>query len=518
MPAMRLLAALLAASLCLAADPPPAWVGDAGRQAAFPSDQWLVGWAEEAVADGRDRARCLEIVTAGSQSELARSIRVRVEASTESSTAEITGASGARFSQSFADRSRLSSDITLTDRTFETWFDEGRQRAYAVCAVKRAQFAAGVRAKAEAALTELAGAADTAQAAEAEHPAEAQAGWARVMTGMRDAGDDLGLARTIAPDAGDAALAARLAALHDRAAQAATRLAGRAVASAEDLAFVLAAQLGRAGNGKPLVLVPAFTVRDSRLSSQFGRYIAQELAARLPATAGWRVSKASAAGPTRDAAIAAGAEAVVLGATWDRPEGVRCVVAVHRLADGTMLAAAEATLPKAGVAATGLATAPQNAAQALADQQVFRQDEVTDGQMRLDVWTSKGDDAPVFLKGDAVRIFARVDRPSHLRIIYHMADGRRALLVDDLYIDEAKVNQVYQLPDEFTVDAPFGAETLQANASTVAFPRLATRLEDGYPILTEDLVTANAKTRGLRKSEGPVRMAESRVVVTTVER
>ncbi|HAT10757.1 MAG TPA: hypothetical protein DCS97_09235, partial [Planctomycetes bacterium] len=171
------------------------------------------------------------------------------------------------------------------------------------------------------------------------------------------------------------------------------------------------------------------------------------------------------------------------------------------------------------VEATGLATAPQNAAAALADQQQFRTEEVIGGGMKLEVWTSKGDDAPVFVKGEQVLIFARTDRPSYLRIIYHLADGRRALLCDNLFIDESKVNQVYQLPDEFVVDAPFGAETLQASAATKPFPKLPTRMEDGYPILQDGLAIANAKTRGLKKAEPTeVRQAEARVVVTTVER
>jgi hypothetical protein len=93
------------------------------------------------------------------------------------------------------------------------------------------------------------------------------------------------------------------------------------------------------------------------------------------------------------------------------------------------------------------------------------------------------------------------------------------MLVDDLYIDEAKANQVYELPDEFVVSAPFGAETIQANVSTAAFPKLAVREEDGYPILAEELAAANIKTRGLKKKQDvEVRQAEARVVVTTIER
>jgi hypothetical protein len=515
------IAVLCLLALLLCAEDRPAWLGDAGRAATYPDTVWLSATAEERTTTERDRAKCLEIVATGAQNELARSVRVRVEAVTESKSVEITGASGSRFDSTFSDQSVTITGVWLDLRKLETWFDEESGTAHAVCAVERSVLAASLRARAEAALGELNASADEAQAHEtAGRSNEAAIAWVRILAAARGVGDDLILARGVSPIDADTALATRLAEVHARAATAQARLAGRAIASAEDLAWVLAQQLARgAGETKPVVMVPAFTVRDSRLSSQFGRFAAQLLGNQLAKAGGWKVMRASAAGPARDAVAASGAEMVILGATWDGPEGVRVVVAAHSLEDGRMLAAAEATLPKAGIEATGLATAPQNAAAALADQQAFRRDEVIGGGMRLEVWTSKGDDAPVFTKGERVQIFARVDRPSHLRIVYHLADGRRALLVDNLYIDESKVNQVYQLPDEFEVDAPFGAETLQASAATRPFPKLGTRMEDGYPILLDGLDVANAKTRGLKKVDNSeLRQAESRVVITTVER
>ncbi len=506
--------------LALAAAERPAWIGESGRAATFPEPRWLSATAEERVSAERDKAKCLEIVGTSAQNELARSIRVRVEAVTESKTVEITGATGSRFDASFSDQSTTIVGVWLDLRKLETWFDEEAGVAYAVCAVERSVLADALRARAEAALSELAASSDEAQAHEAAgRPNEAAPAWSRVLAAARGVGDDLILAGGLAPGPNEAPLAIRLTGVHTRAAAAQARLSGRAIATVDDLAWVLASQLARgAGEAKPVVMVPSFTVRDSRLSSQFGRYAAQLLGNQLVKAGAWKVMRASAAGPARDAATASGAEVVVLGATWDLPGGVRVVVAAHDLKDGRMLAAAEATLPKAGVEAAGLATAPQNAAAALADQQAFRTDEVIGGGMQLEVWTSKGDDAPVFTKGERVQIFARADRPCYLRLIYHLADGRRALLLDNFYIDEAKVNQVYQLPDEFEVSAPFGAETLQAIAATAQLPRLPTRTEDGYPILSDGVVAANARTRGLRKANSEVRQAEARVVVTTVER
>ncbi|MEK7412123.1 MAG: DUF4384 domain-containing protein, partial [Planctomycetota bacterium] len=387
-----------------------------------------------------------------------------------------------------------------------------------VCAAPRTACASAFRTRAASALTDLAGTMEVVQAGETNgNLTEAQRGWTTLLSSLRAVSDDLGLARTMSPDAADAELSARAQAMHERIVQANARLAGRPVVTVEDLSFVLAAQLARAvGERKPLVQVPACTVRGSRLSSPFGRFLAHSLTGQLTA-AGWRINAPNAVGPTREAAKSARVDAVVLGATWDRPDGVHCVLTLHALADGRVLAAAEATLPIAGLTASGLAVVPQNAEQALADQQQFRQGEIIGAGMHVDVWTSQGDDAPVFVQGERVLIFTRVDRPCYLRIVYHLADGRRALLVDSLFIDQTKVNQIYQLPDEFEVAAPFGAETIQVNASTATFAPLPTRTEDGYAILTSDLAAANVATRGLKKIGSLTQQAERRIVVTTMD-
>ena len=499
----------------------PAWLTDAGRATALPAGTWLVCVSQEAVVPERNREKCLEIVTAAAQAELVRSIRVRIEAESESRQSETTLATSSRFESHFANRSRTRSDLTLDGRRLETWFDARSGTAYALSAIERTAVAEQARERAAAVLTTVKSAADAAKAAETDHPADALAQWSQVLTQSQAAESDLSLALIFGRnDPVTAEVATRAQAIHTRAGEALARLAERPVTTVDDLAFVLAAQLGRAaGTVKPKVLIPPCTVASSRLSSPLGRYLGQALATQVPAASGWPVVTATASGPARDVAAAAGAEAVVLGATWERPEGVRVLVSVHDLKDGRLLASAESTLPAAALTKSGLSAAPQNVAAALADQQQFRRDEVVGGALRLELWTSKGDDAPVFQKGEIARIFVRVDRPTHLRVVDHLSDGRRVLLVDDLYLDESKVNLVYQIPGEFEVSAPFGAETIQANASTFAFPRLETKTEDGYQFITESLATANAKTRGFKKIDPATKpeLAEARVVVTTVD-
>ncbi len=514
-------ACVLVTLLPLAAEDAPPWITGAGRAKAYPDAVWLVSLANERVAKGRDRDKCLEIVTAASQAELARSIRVRIEAESESRQSETTTATASRCDSYFSHRSKTRSDLTLVGRRLETWFDARTDTAYALSAIERAAVGEQARERAAAVLTAVHAASDAAKAAETNHPADALVQWGRVLTQIQIAESDLSLALIFGRnDPATAEVAKRCQAIHARTGEALARLAERPVTTVDDLAFVLAAQLGRAaGAVKPKVLVPPCTVASSRLSSPLGRYLGQALATQVPAASGWPVVTTIMPGPARDVAAAAGADAVVLGATWERPEGVRVLVTVHDLKDGRLLATAEATLPAAALVKAGLSAAPQNVAAALADQQQFRRDEVVGGALRLELWTSKGDDAPVFLAGETARIFVRVDRPVHLRIVDHLSDGRRVLLIDDLYLDESKVNLVYQIPGEFEVSAPFGAETIQANASTIAFPRLETRQEDGYAVITESLASANAKTRGFKKVDPATKpeQAEARVVVTTMD-
>ncbi|MDW8373358.1 MAG: DUF4384 domain-containing protein [Planctomycetota bacterium] len=480
----------------------------------------MVGTGEERASAEREPALAVRLAAESAQNELARSIRVRVEAVTETRTLEITGGTAARFEQSFSDRSATSTAVSLDLRRLETWYDPTSETAYAVCAVERPVVAESLRARSEAALQEAAALTQEAQALEgAGRSNEALPRWAQALVELGRIGEDLLLARGLHPDPRDQELWQRLRELRETAAAGQARLAGRSVTSVDDAVFVVVSQLSRAvaADARPAILVPAATVRDSRMSSPFGRFLAQALAHQLTRE-GWTVLRAELAGPVREAARASGAQAVLLTSTWDNPQGVRIATGLHRLDDGRLLAAAETALPAAGLAATGLSALPQNAGEALADQQQFRREEVLDQDLRLEVWTSKGDDAPVFLAGERVQIFVRVDRPCHLRLIYHLADGRRALLVDDLWLDDSKVNRVYCLPDEFEVDAPFGAEVLQAFASTEPLPRLVTRMQDGYPIISESLASANNKTRGLKKAKPKARFAEVRMTLTTMPR
>lgn len=97
----------------------------------------------------------------------------------------------------------------------------------------------------------------------------------------------------------------------------------------------------------------------------------------------------------------------------------------------------------------------------------------------------------------------------------------RTVLFDSHYIDQSKVNKVYEIPEEFECATPFGAEVLQVFARTAEFEGVATEDVDGYDILKEDLKEFLNNTRGMKrikKDKKEVHQSEARIVVTTMKK
>ena len=162
---------------------------------------------------------------------------------------------------------------------------------------------------------------------------------------------------------------------------------------------------------------------------------------------------------------------------------------------------------------------PQNFSQASRDQHIFGEGELIADGLQLEAWTDKGTESVLYMNGEQMKIYVRINIPCYLRFVYHLADGRRTLLVDSYFLDESKVNKVYEIPEDFYCDQPFGVETLQIFASTDPFEKVQTVKRDGYDVLVDDLRTFVSSTRGMKKAQTTRRLlAEKRLVVTTVAR
>ena len=196
---------------------------------------------------------------------------------------------------------------------------------------------------------------------------------------------------------------------------------------------------------------------------------------------------------------------------------MKFLATLRRVSDSRIVASAEALISFSALEKSQLDIKPQNFSNALSDPKIFNKDEVIGGGLNLEVWTNKGIDNVLYTKGETMQAYVRVNMPSYIRFIYHLADGERTLLLDNYYIDESKVNMVYQIPEEFECAAPFGAEFLQAFARTERFEPLKTTDIDGYDIIDENLSEFIPRMRGFKKFNKEVQQAENMVVITTLK-
>ena len=118
------------------------------------------------------------------------------------------------------------------------------------------------------------------------------------------------------------------------------------------------------------------------------------------------------------------------------------------------------------------------------------------GGLEVDVWTGQGHNHVYYTEGDTVKIFARVNQPAYLRLLYTLADQRRTLLIDNFYIGPSEVNSAVGIGN-FRCVPPLGTEFLFVAARTEKFPEIQTREENRYHFLVnQDAETATQSIRG----------------------
>jgi hypothetical protein len=306
--------------------------------------------------------------------------------------------------------------------------------------------------------------------------------------------------------------------------QAVDKLVQRPINTPEDLAWYLVYTIKGQSDlqGKRMMVTP-FTYQDMKLGSPLSRYFKQVLEGKAVEVGKWDiVQQPTTFQPkTRDVAQeyaqASGADYVLSGTYWELPEGIKFQAVVRSVAESKLVASAEQLVPATVIQSSNQSLKPQNFKEAFADQKDFKSGEVVGGGLNLEVWTNKGVENLMFTKGEHMTVFVRTNIPCYIRCLYHLASGERVLLLDNHYIDESKVNKVYQIPQEFECDAPYGGEVLQVFARTEEFEPIMTTEKDGYRYLNEDLKKIVVATRGFKAVKRASMQTEQRITITTME-
>lgn len=496
----------------------PEWVLGEGRSAAYPTDAYFTGFAVAMLGSDSEAARCAQVASDNARRSLIQGIQVTVKAVTFSQTEDV----GGKLSSYASAVTESASSLDLKGLRQERHADTRMKVCYALAVVKKGDLARDCAAKAEMLKAQMAGHAAAGKRYEEKSDRTRALGEflcaQNLLVQYHDAQGLLefaarGSATNFADLAAEKVGEGQPSSVDIKAAI--ERLVQKPVQGLPDAAWLLAFYLKeQSGLADAKLLVQPFTFRDTRMSSAFARYFKQLLETQLVGTAKWAVVE-----PRMDTGKdASGAGYALVGSYWPQDGGLRLLVKLRRTSDGGVAAATELLVPAPALQAAKLDIQPENYRKALSEQGVFAEGELKGGGLTLELWTNKGADSLVFARGEKMKAFVRLNLPAYVRILYHLADGKRALLLDNYFIDAGKVNLAYELPQEFECDAPFGVERLQAFASTKPFEPLKTRSVDGYDILGEDLDQALRTTRGMKKVQGGSLKAEARVDLTTMER
>ena len=466
----------------------PDWVQSGGKAAKYPQATHLVGFG--AAADGN-----VDAAKSQAAAQVAQQISVRIESEQSDVSAEKNG----KQSYAIAAFTRATTDVRVAGLRFETHVVAGK--AYALAVVARSQAAADARADRDRALLSAKDAYARGEKSGAE--ADAMRAFLAARTALAEALDAEAVVRVLA--GGDAAFTAESVALNGKIDEQLVRLAKAAASTLADAVGSLALQLSQQGvaTGARLTIAP-LTYGVTSFSSVFGRQVAGDLESKIAA--------AKLLGPKP-----LGKAIVMKGTYAELDDAVRIVVIAREVASGVAVASAEASVKKAAVP-KDLSLVPQNLQQALVDQKILAQGEQVSGDLRVEVWTSKGASNLVFQAKEEVKLLMRVNKPCYVRLVYLLASGAKVPLAQAYYIDQSKVNFAVEYPDVFEVTAPFGIERLHAVAFTEKPEPLPTVPQvvqgEKYDVVTE--TAALVKHRGLTKKKAAAETAEAMVTLTTM--
>lgn len=290
----------------------------------------------------------------------------------------------------------------------------------------------------------------------------------------------------------------------------------------KDAAYALSEQLKSQVSGKKRVLVVPFSYRDTDFGSQFSQrflpYLQGELTPEFSVITEQPKrgidSEAHTTNPRFDSYI--------MGSYWEEGSDLVVRAVLSDLKASEIIGAASVQIPVNLLREKNIEYKPANMLELMEDTRLFLKKDVIPGELSLEVWTDKGNRNLIFKEGDETKVYVRVNKPCNLQVIYHMANGVRVLLYNNLYVDASKVNRVYTLPNEFVFAPPLGVERLQLFASSKKFPdvEVTTKTFDGEfyeDVFAEDIKKYTARMRGIKKKTGKPENTDVILTITTVK-
>jgi hypothetical protein len=517
---------LLVLSQIILCDDKPDWVKNFGKSAKFPEWSHLTGFGMAKVTKTDELADGMALAVDNARANLAQKIHIKIQSISTTHAAEI----GNKYSEYFSTSTQSISDLDIEGLDVDRYYDDDQETYFAFAVIERARLISANNQKADKLMASI------RQCVEAGKRFEELGRKSEALHEYLNCSplfQQLENARTVISVAASNTHASAFEELEKTPEgeglqatavyESINRLVQKSMVNIDDVAWYLLYCLkNQVKEKEPKASIAPFTYRDTRLGSEFSRYFLKVLEIHCVRETDWQLISVESQPKWKTesefihSTSEDGTEYILTGTLWDKGSDVKFLALMRRAIDGKIIASAEQTISDSIISKAGLSLKPENFQEAMVSQKYFGKDELVDGGLSLEVWTNKGSDNLLFTKGERINILTRANLPCYIRFIYHLANGKRVVLLDNYYVDETKINKAYQIPEEFECIAPFGAEFLQAFASTERFEKISTTQLDGYDYLAEDLQDFLATTRGLKKASRGSLLTECRVVMTTV--
>lgn len=486
----------------------PDWIHSNKRNAKYPKANYLVGFASYKNQNKLSQEDFLEKMKSYAQTELVQSVQIHIESASVSSTRE----ENENFSQLFMMSSVATSGMTIAGLEFETWYDKKSNTGYALAYAKRENTRSYYASELKKTETAIVQKLEQANALIGQNANKLKL-LNSTFIEFRNAEQAQSILYALSPGIHeDDLLLGKFKELKTKIENLKTSLEKTTAEDLNEAASLLAIGLkSQLSNDIKQVRLIHLSYQDTKMGSTFSRRFSTSLEQKLSSETGLAVLT-DVYEPSQAAKLN-----LLSGTYWEEGNNLRIILVLKDIAANKTLASAEAKLSKNWLNENKISYTPENFRQAFINMKAFKTNEVAGGGLQAEIWTNKGDQNLIFSEGDKMKLFVRVNHECYIRVVYHLADGSRVLLVDNYYVGSDKINAVYELPYEFECSEPFGAETLQLNAQTTPFDKLNVTHEYGYDFITETLNDILTNSRGFKKVTDNVLKAEKRVVITTMK-
>jgi hypothetical protein len=506
----------------------PEWVTNNGKSVKYPDARYLTGYGFSSITKNNDKSSAQNTASEFARKNLIEKVKVQIQSVTVQHNEE----NGDQFASMYSSATQSTSALELQGLETETYYDDDDEIQYVFVHANRDAIVKLYNDKVKKLKEEISDKKKEAESFEQEGKiTQALNAYVACLPLSRQLEEaqtiklSLSIANAFAElqtEANDNEIT--LSTIR----QSITKLVKRPLNSVDDVAWYLSYLLKEQVDQKnenttvALMVAPLY-YQDTKMGSSFSRYFKQVLENKLIEVGKWDVLQQGStvqsvsSDPANEYAKASGAKFVLSGSYWEQGNSIKLIINIRSVADGKIMASAEAVTDANVISSIGKNLKPENYQQALVDQKIFSKDEIAGGGLTLEAWTNRGVENVMFVEQDTMNVLVRVNYPCYVRLIYHMADGKRILLLDNYFMDQSKVNTAYQIPDEFVCSEPFGGEILQIFARSEKFDALVTEQLNGYNFLKEDLQKIVIGTRGFKKITPKTMQAEQRIQITTMK-